>query len=68
MEADKYGKGRLSVIAEMIDFCNKEIAELESKGSFEGDFRSITRGGMVKAYKRVIEKLEVKRKKTLDYE
>ena len=68
MESNEYKNGRLAVIKETKAYCLKEIEKLEQNEVMEGDFKSVTRGGMIKAFKRVFDYLEIKEAKTKEHE
>lgn len=57
-----YGKGRASVIHEMIEFCNTKLNEIRLVDP-ENSHVSAILGGQKKAYQKVIEKLKTKHKR-----
>ena len=67
---DEYGKGRQSVILEMIDWCEKEISAIKKCGVSPDGFIASTMTGQMKAYIKVKQKLTVKndRLKEIDLE
>lgn len=68
---DEYGKGRQSVILEMIEWCEKEIKAIKECGvSSDGFIASTTMTGQMRAYIKVKQKLSVKndRLKEVDLE
>jgi hypothetical protein len=67
---DEYGKGRQSVILEMIEWCEKEITAIKEYGSSSDSIISSFMTGQMKAYIKVKQKLTVKndRLKEVDME
>ena len=57
---DEYGKGRQSVILEMIDWCEKEITAIKDCEVSSDGFIASTMTGQMKAYIKVKQKLIVK--------
>lgn len=62
MKLDEYGRGRLSMILEMREWCEKEIEKIKSwpKMNKINSHASATMSGQVKAYTKVIDRLRVK--------
>lgn len=54
---DQYGQGRESVILEMIEYCNNEIARIKLKGQKPNDPHSIHLAGQINALYRVRDRL-----------
>lgn len=57
---DEYGKGRQSVILEMIEWCDKEIKAIKDCGVSSDGFIASTMTGQMKAYIKAKQKLTVK--------
>jgi len=57
---DEYGKGRQSVISEMINWCEKEITNIKEHSIGEDTHIAASMSGQMKAYVKVKQKLMVK--------
>lgn len=64
---DKFGQGRHSVIKEMICFVKKEIDSIKNESTAGvSSPRQISNGGKLKAYRKVLDKLNVKLDRTVN--
>lgn len=57
---DEYGKGRQSVISEMIEWCEKEINSIKEHGIDSNTHIAATMSGQIKAYIKTKQRLTVK--------
>lgn len=67
MNLDEYGRGRQSVINEMIDWCQSEIEKIKDHGISNDSYKSATMSGQVRAYSKAKMKLKVKETRLINH-
>ena len=62
-----YYQGRLSVIKELEEFCEKQLEPIQNFYDTEDNkYKKCTQKGLIRAYDRMLEKLTTKRKRMLN--